>query len=141
MKLVAVVIALAACGGGNSNVAVKGKELDVARLAGDWQGEYKGTESGRSGPISLSLQLGRHTADGTVLMGGATPLQVSFVAIENDKVSGKIEPYTDPQCKCQVATEFAGTISNGAIDGTFTTKVVGKDVEQHGVWQVKKKTE
>ncbi len=141
MKLVAVVLALASCGGGTSNVAVKGGELDVARLAGDWQGEYKGTESGRSGPISMSLQLGRHTADGTVLMGGATPLKISFVSIENNKVSGKIDPYTDPQCNCQVSTEFVGTLASGAIDGTFTTKILGKDTEQHGVWQVKKKSE
>ncbi len=141
MKLAVLALALAACGGGNSNVAVKGGELDVARLAGEWQGNYKGTESGREGPISLSLQLGRHTADGTVLMGGATPLQISFVAIENSKISGKIDPYTDPQCNCQVSTEFVGTLANGTIDGTFTTKLVGKNTEQHGVWQVKKKSE
>jgi hypothetical protein len=37
-----------------------------------------------------------------------------------------------------VQTEFDGTVGNNAIDGSFTTKVIGKDVEQHGAWSVKR---
>jgi len=133
-----VVFFVVACGGGASEVAVKGGDLDLARLAGDWLGDYHGTESGRQGPIHFSLQLGQHTAEGTVLMGGSSPLKIQFIAISHDKVSGKIDPYTDPQCQCQVQTEFDGTVGNNAIDGSFTTKVIGKDVEQHGAWSVKR---
>jgi hypothetical protein len=137
MRFVTLLI-VAACGGGASEVAVKGPDLDLARLAGDWLGDYHGTESGRQGPIHFQLQLGQHTADGTVLMGGANPLKIQFISISHDKVSGKIDPYTDPQCQCQVQTEFDGTVAGNAIEGTFTTKVIGKDVEQHGSWSVKR---
>jgi len=129
---------LVACGGGNSDVAMKGGDLDLARLAGDWQGNYNGTESGRQGPITFSLAMGHHTADGTVLMGGATPLKIQFIGVAHDKLSGKIAPYTDPGCACQVQTEFLGDVGAGTIDGTFTTTVIGKNIEQHGTWSVKR---
>jgi hypothetical protein len=118
---------------------MKGGDMDLARLAGDWAGNYKGTESGREGPVTFSLTIGQHTADGTVLMGGTTPLKIQFVAVEHGKIAGKIDPYTDPSCQCQVQTEFTGTLEGETIDGGFTTKVVGKDIEQHGVWNVTRK--
>lgn len=117
---------------------MKGGDMDLARLAGDWQGSYKGIESGREGPVTFSLALGRHTADGTVLLGGTNPLKISFVGVSHDKISGKIEPYTDPSCGCQVQTEFVGTLATDEIDGTFTTTVIGKQLEQHGTWSVKR---
>lgn len=117
---------------------MKGGDMDLARLSGEWQGNYKGTESGREGPVTFSLAVGRHTADGTVLMGGTSPLKIQFIGIAHDKISGKIDPYTDPSCQCQVQTEFTGTLSTDVIDGTFTTTVIGKGVEQHGVWNVKR---
>jgi hypothetical protein len=137
MKTFAFVL-LVACGGGNSEVAVKGGDVELASLAGDWQGNYKGTESGREGPVTFSLTVGSHTADGTVLMGGTSPLKIQFVAFAKGKISGKIDPYTDPSCQCQVQTEFTGTRDGNQIDGTFTTTVVGKPVVQHGVWNVKR---
>lgn len=130
---------LAACGGTTSSVAVKGGDVELAALAGDWTGNYKGTESGREGPVNFSLQVGSHTADGTVLMGGTSPLKIQFIALAHGQITGKIDPYTDPSCQCQVQTEFTGTRDHNAIDGTFTTKVVGKDIEQHGVWNVTRK--
>ncbi len=138
MKAFLAASILVACGGGNSEVAMKGGDLDLARIAGDWQGNYKGTESGREGPITFSLALGHHIADGTVLMGGATPLKIQVIGVAHDKLSGKIAPYTDPSCSCQVQTEFLGDVVNDAIDGTFTTTVIGKNIEQHGTWSVKR---
>jgi hypothetical protein len=130
---------LVGCGGGNSEVAMKGGDIDLARIAGDWQGNYKGIESGREGPITFSLAMGHHTADGTVLMGGSTPIKIQFVGIAHDKLSGKIAPYTDPSCSCQVQTEFLGDVgASGTIEGTFTTTVIGKGLEQHGTWSVKR---
>ena len=142
MKYVGIfVLAMAAaCGGGQQAVEMKGGDSDLAKLSGDWEGSYTGQESGRTGPVSFSLELGRHTADGTVLMGGATPLKISFVAVSNGQVTGKIDPYTDPNCQCQVQTEFVGTQSGDSITGTFTTTLVGKNVQQHGEWSVTRKT-
>ena len=51
-------------------------------LAGDWQGEYQGKESGRSGTVSFSLAIGRHIAEGEVVMSGSTPLKIEFVQIK-----------------------------------------------------------
>lgn len=137
MKL--CLVFLAACGGGASEVAIKGNDVELASLAGDWTGNYKGTESGREGPVTFSLQVGSHTADGTVLMGGTSPLKISFVALAHGQISGKIDPYTDPSCQCQVQTEFTGTRDHNEISGDFKTTVIGKPIEQHGVWNVKRK--
>jgi len=130
------VLGAVACGGGQTQVEMKGEDQELAQLAGDWEGSYTGIESGRSGPVSFKLELGRHTADGTVLMGGETPLKIQFVAVEGGQISGKIDPYTDPSCSCEVATEFVGTLSGDAITGTFTTRVTGVEQEQHGNWSV-----
>jgi hypothetical protein len=134
---VATVFAFGACGGANTQVEVKGGDPDLASLAGNWEGNYQGQESGRTGTIKFALELGRHTADGEVFMGGSnTPLQISFVAVQKGQISGKIQPYTDPSCTCQVETEFLGDVVGNIIDGTFTTKVVANGVEQHGTWKV-----
>ena len=135
--IIAVVLSLSACGGSSSQVPVKGTDSQVVSLAGTWEGEYKGDESGRSGPISFTLTVGRHTAEGTVVMNNQTPLQIKFVELEGGGgVNGKIEPYTDPSCNCMVETEFSGQRVSERIDGTFTTKVVQTGATQHGTWGV-----
>ena len=132
-----LVLTTAACGGAVSQIEMKGREPDLAALAGDWQGNYQGVDTGRSGDIEFSLQLGRHTADGKVLMNGSkTPLKISFVAVEHGTINGSIEPYTDPACACLVQTEFNGTVEGDQIDGTFTTKVPANGAEMHGTWKV-----
>ena len=128
---------LAACGGGQKQVAVKGEESSLVKIAGDWEGTYEGRDSGRQGPVKFSLQLGRHTAEGEVFMGGETPLKIEFVQVEGGKLKGTIAPYTDPNCSCEVSTSFLGTLSNDTVSGTFETKV--KDAVQSGTWQVTRK--
>lgn len=118
---------------------MQGSDLDLARVAGEWQGEYKGNESGRSGPVSFSLQMGSHTAEGQVFMGGSTPLKIEFVKVKQGEVKGTIAPYTDPNCSCEVETTFFGTVANNAIDGTFETKVGATGQVQTGTWSVARK--
>lgn len=118
---------------------MQGSDLDLARVAGEWQGEYKGNESGRSGPVSFSLQMGSHTAEGQVFMGGSTPLKIEFVKVKQYEVKGTIAPYTDPNCSCEVETTFFGTVGNNAIDGTFETKVGATGQVQTGTWSVARK--
>src|SRR5687767_2694703 len=93
---------LAACGASSaSSVPVKGKEADIALLAGKWSGDYEGVDSGRRGSVTFDLSLGYHTAEGQVIMQpGGVPLQIKFVTIGEGKISGKIAPYTDPACNC-----------------------------------------
>jgi hypothetical protein len=127
----------AACGGAVSQIEVKGKDPDLATIAGDWEGNYQGIDNPRSGEIRFSLELGRHTADGEVLMKGSTkPLAIEFIAVQANQISGSIQPYTEPSCSCQVHTEFVGTVDGNKIDGTFTTKVAATGHEMHGTWEV-----
>jgi hypothetical protein len=136
---VALSLSLAACGGAVSSIEMKGGDTDVASLAGEWEGSYTGIETGRSGPVKFSLTLGRHTANGTVLMDG-TPLQVEFVSVEDGSIAGKMDPYQEPSCTCQVQTEFTGTVIGDAITGSYTTTVVGApDKQMHGEWSVARK--
>jgi hypothetical protein len=100
---------LAACGGSQKDVEVKGKDTETAKLAGEWEGTYEGRESGRSGTAKFNLQLGRHTAEGEVYMGGETPLKIQFIEVEGGQIQGTIAPYTDPNCDCQVETTFLGS--------------------------------
>jgi hypothetical protein len=128
---------VAACGGGQKQVAVKGQDSELVKIAGDWEGAYEGRDSGRKGPVKFALQLGRHTAEGEVFMGGETPLKIQFVEIEGRQLKGTIAPYTDPNCSCEVSTSFLGTLANDTVSGTFETKV--KDAVQTGTWQVTRK--
>ncbi len=139
MKTLFMCAVLAACGGGQKEVAVQGSDLDLARVAGDWEGEYTGTESGRSGPVSFSLQVGSHTAEGQVIMSGATPLKIEFVKVNKNEVKGTIAPYMDPNCSCEVQTTFLGNFGNDAINGTFETKISTTGQVQTGTWSVQRK--
>lgn len=130
-------VALVACGGSQKAVAVKGDDSELVKIAGDWEGEYQGRESGRRGPVRFSLQVGRHIAEGEVFMGGETPLVIKFVEVEGRKLKGTIAPYEDPNCKCQVETSFLGTLDNDTVAGTFETKVQG--TVQTGTWSVRRK--
>ena len=141
--LTAILSLAGACASSNS-VHVKGETNDVVALSGDWEGQYQGIESGRAGTIEFSLGVGRHSADGQVLMypDGSwkepTPLRITFVQVKHGTISGTIDPYMDPQCACEVQTEFTGTVQDDAIRGSFTTKVVGTKVQQSGNWQVER---
>jgi hypothetical protein len=139
MKRIFVIAMLTACGGSQKDVAVQGADLDLARVAGDWEGEYKGNESGRTGPVTFSLQMGSHTAEGQVIMGGATPLRIEFFKVKDNEVKGTIAPYTDPNCSCQVETTFFGIVANDAINGTFETKIGTTGQTQSGTWSAMRK--
>jgi hypothetical protein len=127
---------LAACGGSQREVAVQGTDNELIKLAGSWQGDYQGNESGRTGPITFDLRLGQHSAEGEVRMGGTTPLKIEFVTVKNGQVRGTIAPYTDPACTCQVETTFLGTRTGEDIAGRFETKVGATGQVQTGSWQV-----
>jgi len=136
-SVLAVAAVAAACGGGQKQVEVKGGDTEVAKLAGNWEGDYQGNESGRSGTIKFTLQLGRHTADGEVFMGGSeTPLSIQFVEITGGQLKGTIAPYTDPNCQCEVETSFLGNLEGDRISGMFETKIGSTGQIQTGTWQV-----
>jgi len=86
-----------ACASSGTSVPVKGPESDLATLAGEWKGHYENDGAGRSGEITFKLEVGRHSAEGQVVMqlptGEARPLKIQFVEIANRELKGKIDPY------------------------------------------------
>ena len=128
----------AACGGTQKEVPVKGADNELLKLAGNWEGDYHGLESGRSGPIQFDLRLGMHSAEGEVRMGGTTPLKIEFVNVKDNQIRGTIAPYTDPACSCQVETTFLGNRTGDQIEGKFETKLGSTGQVQTGSWQVKR---
>jgi hypothetical protein len=137
IALALAIATTAACGGAVQSIEMKGGDPDLASIAGSWKGKYEGLDTGRTGDISFSLELGRHTADGQVFMGGShTPLSIRFVQVQRDQISGEIDPYIEPSCACQVHTQFLGSINGNEIDGTFTTTVSMTGGEMHGTWRV-----
>ncbi len=143
-----VVAFVAACGGATqTTVPVQGTDEDLGLLAGRWEGSYQGTESGRQGRVTFDLTLGHHAADGQVIMFTGTepsaearqPLQIRFVQVRKGEVNGKIRPYTDPSCNCEVETEFVGQLAGDTLDGTFTTKATAEGTVQHGRWEAVRK--
>ncbi len=139
MKRIFALAFVVACGASQKEVAVQGSDMDLARVAGDWEGEYAGIESGRRGPVSFSLRMGSHVAEGQVIMNGATPLKIEFVKVKDDDVKGTIAPYMDPNCSCEVQTTFLGTLAKDEILGTFETKVGETGQIQTGTWSVSRK--
>jgi hypothetical protein len=129
-------VVLLGCGGSQKDVTVQGPDTEIARLAGEWKGEYKGNETGRSGPVTFSLQVGQHTAEGEVLMSGTTPLKIEFVQVKGGQIRGTIGLHTDPGCSCQVETSFLGTLAGDTLSGMFETKIGTTGQIQTGSWTV-----
>ena len=142
-----MILGFTACAGNTAPpVTVKGGDMDLMAIAGTWYGVYEGIESKRKGSIHFELVKGTRMAEGKVIMNAdkpelATTLKIKFVSVGGRNVKGKIGPYTDPGCKCQVETTFIGTHSKNKITGTFVTQVVGKDIKQNGKWSVVRKSE
>lgn len=143
--LASILTLAAACGASQSSVEVRGGTEEIAMLAGQWHGSYEGLQSGRRGTITFDLEVGRHTAEGEVLMNAlgaesaATPLKIKFVSVSRGAISGRIEPYMDPQCNCEVRTTFEGKVRGDAITGTFVSVPDHPDFgEQSGWWSVER---
>jgi hypothetical protein len=145
-----------ACASTPEIVPLVGSAGDVSSLVGEWSGEYEGGSSGRSGNIVFVLRSAADTAHGDVMMiprasgeqmsaeGRRAPLslrsgqvlRIAFVRVANGAVSGTLDPYTDPDCKCTVQTTFTGTLRGNTIEGTFVTRGSQLPSEQTGRWRV-----
>lgn len=154
---VGVLAFTAACAMNPAPVPVAGVPEDVNALAGEWTGEYRSVETGRSGSILFTLQAGRDTAYGDVVMvareSGMTQddamrvattrrqanqvLTIRFVRVTGSTVTGTIEPYPSPDCSCQLITVFRGELRGDRIEGSFRTHHSEHDtVTQQGTWSV-----
>ena len=140
-------------------VPVEGSARDVGALAGEWIGEYQSVETGRSGSIWFTLEAGRDTALGDVIMvpgstaaSGNVPLDahqhvarpraltIRFVRVSGSLVTGTIDLYPSPDCGCLLLTRFEGEQTGNRISGSFTIAHSGHEsAPQKGSWWVERK--
>jgi len=144
ISLVAVLALLGACGSSMSSVPVRGHDQDLARMAGEWKGEFEGSDRARRGTIKMILETGRHTASAQVTMVGAKAdgssirLKVEYLKIADGEVVGQIESYDDAACGCKVETKFEGVMSGDFMIGTYLARMTGTDKELSGQWSAER---
>jgi hypothetical protein len=150
-----LVAVAAACVGPSLPVPVRGS---VEPLVGHWVGEYSSSETGRSGSIVFTLEAGRDTASGDVLMvpanvemssptakiddpGYRRPqvIKISFVRCEGNEVTGWLEPYPDPDTGEKLSTTFDGTIKGDRLQGQFVSYSEVTGQRRVGKWVVDRK--
>lgn len=149
LAAVALTITAAACGGNPPPVPVLGGGADVSLLVGEWTGEYRSNETGRSGSVYFRLEAGADTARGDVLMvaadrsghnhaeGDHPPseyIDITFVGVRSGNVRGQLQRYVDPACRCTAETTFEGTLAGDRISGTYTTRHLESGRVQVGTW-------
>jgi hypothetical protein len=148
-----------ACVGVQPPVPVSG---DVASLTGEWEGTYSSAQSGRRGNIFFRLEAGRDTARGDIVMypvgypvatapwdpsnpadpnrPSAEVLTITFVQAVAGTVTGRLDPYRDPQCGCSLTTTFIGKLQGDTLSGTFTSWHQEMQKRVEGEWNALRKS-
>ena len=149
---------LAACSSAPQPVPLEGTPADIRALEGEWIGEYHAYDpSDRSGTILFRLEAGQDSATGDVLMhlsGRETAamvplttdpwadvapdqiLSITFVRAAGGTVFGRLDPYHDPVCGCELRTTFTGRIKGNLVEGTYTSQHVNGADRIEGRWRV-----
>lgn len=155
-----LILTAAACALNPTPVPVEGARADIAALAGEWFGEYRSAETGRSGSILFMLEAGQDMAHGDVVMvprqtgveyddammhtlAHAAPrqqvLRIRFVRVVGSTVVGTMDPYPSPDCECLLLTTFRGELSGDRIEGAFLVHHSGHEMTaQKGTWWAKR---
>jgi hypothetical protein len=140
-------------------VLVSISPADLSRLGGEWAGSYSSPVTGRSGSIAFHLTAADSAHVDVIMIPSATgvPLQramnpaqpvrpteprdltIRFVRFEGDRVTGRMNPYTDPDCSCPVLITFEGTVRGNRIEGTFTTRGAPSGAAVTGTWSVERR--
>ena len=132
---------------------------EVALLEGEWEGTYSSLESGRTGSILFRLAAGTDSAYGDVVMVPAQAetlrmpsapyipeasrklpraLRISFVRCEYAEVTGRLDPYEDPDTGERIYTTFEGRLLGNEFRGIFTTFYPSGGHQVTGTWSVKR---
>jgi len=155
-------MAIAACASTQEpRVPVSISPADLSRLGGEWTGQYSSPMTGRGGSIVFHLTATADSAHGDVVMvprGMGSPLRravytgqppeppvqpqeltIRFARFQGDRVTGMMDPYTDPDCNCTVSTAFEGTVKGDRIEGTFATRGSHAGDPLTGTWSVERR--
>jgi hypothetical protein len=129
-------------------------------LAGAWEGTYSSEETGRNGSIVFTLQAGADSAFGDVVMVPANPdlpptgiapaefnplrrtprvLTFSFIGCTGADVTGRLDPYDDPETRERVSTTFEGRLRGNTLAGTFVSLYQPSGHRTGGTWSVSRK--
>jgi hypothetical protein len=148
----ALVAALAlGCSSNKQPISVVGESQDLEALAGAWEGTYQSDNRKTRGTIEFLLDHHADTASGSVVMyapgvdphhGGedvpAAHLLIRFVQTAGGWISGRLDPYEDPECQCVVETLFRGKLEEGSMAGNYTTRGVYESFVRTGTWSAKR---
>lgn len=152
--------ATAGCGIAMRQVPFEASAADWEALAGDWRGDYTIADSDRHGSIMFRLKAGSREAAGDVLMiadratGPYRPapdpqrrpqahdetqlLTIRFVAVDRGRVRGSMDPYWDPDRRCQARASFMGSIKGDVIAGPFSSVCEDGLRPYQGTWRVER---
>jgi hypothetical protein len=132
---------------------------ETSFLEGQWEGTYSSERSGRTGSILFQLKAGTDSAYGDVVMVPgqlesmrvstmpdipvasrklARALRISFVRCEEGQVTGRLDPYEDPDTGERIYTTFEGRLRGDTFRGTFLTFYPGSNHQLGGKWSVKR---
>lgn len=152
-------VLVAGCHNQPMPVTLEGSVSEIRAMAGDWDGRFTGTTSGREGSISFRVSTSGDSASGDVLMTSYTGqrmraahpmeehhahapsmevLRIVFVHLAGGRVSGELEPYIAPDCECRVTTRFDGVVQGDVIRGTYVT-LGAPGGEQGGTWEMRRR--
>jgi hypothetical protein len=157
LKLVAVTALLGvSCTWQGTPVPIVGP---TESLEGQWDGAYFSQQTGRTGSILFRLNAGTDSAFGDVVMVPAQEeeikppvdllvpqakyrnprlLRISFVQCEPGRVSGRLDPYLDPETGERVVTTFEGRQRGDTFEGTFSSLYPGSGRRVTGEWSAKR---
>ena len=153
--VIAAAMASTSCAATTTEIPVRGEPTSMTALVGEWDGGYTSRDTGRSGSIWFKLTPGEDHAHGDVLMTprDAEPyrrydpqsrldsarvpmtefLTIRFVVVRNGELRGELEPYWDPEWRCQAITTFTGNLADDRLRGTFVTEL-GSGGHARGEW-------
>ncbi|HEY7370411.1 MAG TPA: hypothetical protein VIA29_11020 [Thermoanaerobaculia bacterium] len=130
-------------------------EASLKMLDGRWEGEYYNVTQKRGGTIVFEFSGARATGNGDVMLipkgmseavkPSRPPTEaetlaqmpritsIQFVKAEGGNLSGKMDPFIDPECNCEVMATFYGKVTGDLIEGNFRTSAPGE-----GTWKAKR---
>lgn len=145
------------CATSPPHVRVEGNPRSLEPIAGRWEGEYTGGPRGRTGKIAFEFEDGTGSPKGagqiwmeprgedetpvprdrpTVdVPPGSLSLHIEYVRVTDGRVSGRLEPYWDPDCHCEARTTFEGNLRGDVIEGEFSASTATLPV---GHWKVRR---